>query len=66
MNSLIMLAVIAGLLYLQYLSLMHLVFKSNLSPDSKRKWIIAFVLISGLASLIYFFTEYKDFKEDKY
>ncbi len=47
------------LIILEYKMLCHFVIKSSLSNDSKKGWIIAFVLVGGIASIVYFFTEYR-------
>lgn len=48
-----------ALMVLQYHMLSHLVTESTLLRESKKSWVIAFVIIPLLSSVIYYFREYR-------
>lgn len=47
------------LLILQYKMMCHLMINSTLIAESKKSWILGFLLFGGIVSIIYFFSEYK-------
>ncbi len=52
-------------IYLEYTALYHFATESKLPDESKKAWILAFVLLGGLASIIYLLTEYKKNKKEQ-
>ena len=47
-----------ALIVLQYYMMSHLIFDSVLLRESKKSWLIAFVLVAPIASVLYFIREY--------
>ena len=52
------------LLVLQYKMMCHLVINSTLIVESKKSWILGFLLFGGIVSIIYYFSEYKKASND--
>ncbi len=57
--QIIPLAIGIFLVVLEYHMLCHFIIESNIPRNSKKGWILAFVLVSPIASIIYYFTEYR-------
>lgn len=61
-NFLLLLINIAFIV-LKIMMLTHLVVESKLPSKSKKNWVIGFVLIGGIISIIYYFSVYRHEKK---
>lgn len=53
------------LMILEYKMLCHLVTRSMLDDEDKKGWILGFVIFTGLASIAYYFSEYRKDNKNK-
>ncbi len=64
MGALIGLVLSIIFIALEYVALCHLATESNLSNNSKKGWILGFVLIGFVVTIIYLLTEYRKIKNE--
>lgn len=59
MGALIGIIISILLMILQYKMLCHLIINPRLEVDNKKGWVLGFILVGGIASIVYYFSEYK-------